>query len=74
VNYVFKPGHRIMVQVQSTLFPLYDRNPQSYVQNIFFAQPSDFQKATVSIEHGSSGASAVLLPVVDSSTAIKSIK
>ena len=71
VNYVFKPGHRIMVQIQSTLFPLYDRNPQTYVQNIFFAQPSDYQKAIVSIEHGSSGASAVLLPVVQTSTATK---
>jgi putative CocE/NonD family hydrolase len=71
VNYVFKPGHRIMVQIQSTLFPLYDRNPQTYVQNIFFAQPSDYKKATVSIEHGPSGASAVLLPVVDASTAMK---
>jgi uncharacterized protein len=69
VNYVFKPGHRIMVQVQSTLFPLYDRNPQKYVPNIFFAQPSDFEKATVSIERGPAGASAVLLPVVQSSTA-----
>ena len=71
MNYVFKPGHRIMVQIQSSWFPLYDRNPQTYVKNIFFAQPSDFRKATVSIEHGSSGASAVLLPVVPASTAIK---
>ena len=68
-NYVFKPGHRIMVQVQSSLFPLYDRNPQTYVPNIFFAKPADFQKATISIEHGPSGASAVLLPVVPASTA-----
>ena len=71
VNYVFKPGHRIMVQIQSSWFPLYDRNPQTYVKNIFFAQPSDFRKATVSIEHGSSGASAVLLPVVQASTAME---
>jgi len=71
MNYVFKPGHRIMVQIQSSLFPLYDRNPQSYVQNIFFAKPADYQKATVSIEHGPSGASAVLLPVVQASTAMK---
>ena len=71
MNYVFKPGHRIMVQIQSSWFPLYDRNPQSYVKNIFYAQSSDFKKATVSIEHGSSGASAVLLPMVQASTAIK---
>jgi predicted acyl esterase len=71
MNYVFKPGHRIMVQIQSSWFPLYDRNPQTYVKNIFFAQPSDFRKATVSVEHGSNGASAVLLPVVQASTAMK---
>jgi putative CocE/NonD family hydrolase len=68
-NYTFRPGHRIMVQVQSTLFPLYDRNPQTWVSNIFFAKPGDFQKATVSIVRGSAGASAVLLPVVKVSTA-----
>ena len=64
VNYVFKPGHRIMVQIQSTLFPLYDRNPQTYVPNILFAKPSDYRKATITIEHGADGKSAVLLPVV----------
>ncbi len=63
-NYEFRPGHRIMVQIQSSLFPLYDRNPQSYVPNILFAKPSDYRKATVTIEHGASGRSAVLLPVV----------
>lgn len=70
VNYTFMPGHRIMVQVQSSLFPLYDRNPQTYVPNIFFAGPDDYRPATVSIEHGAEGASAVLLPIVPSSTAI----
>jgi uncharacterized protein len=70
MNYTFKPGHRIMVQIQSSLFPLYDRNPQTYVRNIFFAQPEDYKKTTISIEHGSGGASAVLLPVVPHSTAI----
>lgn len=71
VNYVFKPGHRIMVQIQSTLFPLYDRNPQTYVQNIFYAESADFRKAAVSIEHGSPGNSAVLLPIVQASTAME---
>jgi len=71
MNYVFKPGHRIMVQIQSSLFPLYDRNPQTFVPNIFFAKPSDYQKETISIEHGPSGASSVLLPVVPASTAMK---
>ena len=64
VNHVFLPGHRIMVQVQSSLFPLYDRNPQTYVPNIFLARPGDYKAATVTIEHGAAGASAVLLPVV----------
>jgi putative CocE/NonD family hydrolase len=71
MNYVFKPGHRIMVQIQSTLFPLYDRNPQTFVPNIFFAKPADYRKATVSIARGTAGGSAVLLPVVKTSAAIK---
>jgi predicted acyl esterase len=42
----FQKGHRLMVQIQSTWFPLVDRNPQKYVPNIYFAAPDDFQKAT----------------------------
>jgi predicted acyl esterase len=53
-----------MVQIQSSLFPLYDRNPQTYVPNIFFAKPEDFRAATITVEHGPQGASAVLLPIV----------
>ena len=64
VNHVFRPGHRIMVQVQSTLFPLYDRNPQRFVPNIFFAKPDDYRQATVTLERGGANASAVHLPVV----------
>ena len=52
-NHVFLPGHRIMVQVQSSWFPLYDRNPQTFVRNIFFAQPDDYKKATQRIYHDS---------------------
>jgi uncharacterized protein len=63
VNHVFQPGHRIMVQIQSTLFPLYDRNPQKYVPNIFLAQKQDYQKATVTLGLGSDAASAVWLPI-----------
>jgi hypothetical protein len=48
-DHVFKKGHRIMVQVQSTWFPLYDRNPQKFVPNIFQATASDYQKATQKI-------------------------
>jgi putative CocE/NonD family hydrolase len=59
-NHVFLPGHRIMVQVQSSWFPLYDRNPQTFVPNILLAQPGDYHKATQRIYHDS----YVSLPVV----------
>ena len=59
VDHVFLPGHRIMVQVQSSLCPLYDRNPQSYVPNIFNARPEDYRIATLSIYHGAATASSV---------------
>ena len=64
VNHVFQPGHRMMVQVQSSQFPLYDRNPQTYVPNIFLAKKEDYRKATVTLERGGAQASAVWLPVV----------
>src|SRR6476620_7867243 len=64
VNHVFLPGHRIMVQVQSSLFPVYDRNPQTFVPNIFYAKPGDYRKATQSIYSGGGTASAVYLPIV----------
>ena len=53
-----------MIQVQSSLFPLYDRNPQTYVENIFNARPMDYQRATESVYRGATTASSVLLPVV----------
>jgi len=59
-NHVFLPGHRIMVQIQSSWFPLYDRNPQTFVQNIFHAQPADYKKATQRIYHDS----YIALPLV----------
>jgi putative CocE/NonD family hydrolase len=62
-NHVFLPGHRIMVQVQSTWFPLYDRNPQTFVPNIFFAKPGDYVKATQRIYHAAGNASFIDLPV-----------
>jgi putative CocE/NonD family hydrolase len=65
VDHVFLKGHKIMVQVQSTLFPLYDRNPQTYVPNIFFAKPGDYKKATQSIQRSAKGSSSVILPVVE---------
>ena len=62
-NHVFLPGHKIMVQVQSSWFPLYDRNPQTFVPNIFFAKPEDYKKATQRIYHAAGEASYVELPV-----------
>ena len=53
-----------MVQVQSSLFPLYDRNPQTFVPNIFDAKPGDYRKALQSVYRGGATPSAVLLPVV----------
>jgi uncharacterized protein len=64
VNHVFQPGHRVMVQVQSSLFPLYDRNPQTFVPNIFDAKPGDYQKATQRVWHTPDEASFISLPVV----------
>ena len=63
VNHVFKPGHRMMVQVQSSWFPLYDRNPQTFVPNIFLAQPADYVKATQRIYHAPGAQSFIELPV-----------
>ena len=63
-NHVFLPGHRLMVQIQSAWFPLYDRNPQVFVPNIFFAQPQDYKKATERIYRAATQASYVELPLV----------
>jgi putative CocE/NonD family hydrolase len=63
-HHVFLPGHRIMVQVQSAWFPLYDRNPQSFVPNIFFAKPADYIKAKQRVYHSQDKASFIELPVV----------
>jgi uncharacterized protein len=63
-NHVFKKGHRIMVQVQSTWFPLYDRNPQKFVPNIFEAQASDFQIATQHIYRSKAHPSSVEISVL----------
>jgi putative CocE/NonD family hydrolase len=65
-NHVFLPGHRLMVQVQSSWFPLYDRNPQTYVSNIFLAKPADYQKASIKVFTAGESASFVELPVVKS--------
>lgn len=64
-NHVFLPGHRLMVQVQSSWFPLYDRNPQTFVPSIFWAKPEDFRKATQRIYHAPNHGSFIELPLAE---------
>ena len=64
-NHVFLPGHRLMVQVQSSWFPLYDRNPQTFVPNIFLAKPDDYRKATQRVFHSAKHPSYISLPVAE---------
>jgi len=63
-NHVFLPGHRIMVQVQSSWFPLYDRNPQTFVPNIFWAKPEDYRRAIQRVYHTVDHGSFIELPLV----------
>ena len=65
VDHTFLPGHRIKVVVQSSLYPVYDRNPQTFVPNIFDAKPGDYAKATQSVYYGAQTPSAVVLPVAE---------
>jgi hypothetical protein len=63
-NHVFLPGHRIMVQVQSSWFPLYDRNPQTFVPSIFRAKPADYRKAVQRVHHAPGKTSFIEMPLV----------
>jgi putative CocE/NonD family hydrolase len=72
-NHVFKKGHRIMVQVQSTWFPLYDRNPQKFVPNIFEAKDSDYQKATQRIYRSKRFPSSVEVSVLPTAPAAAAV-
>ena len=63
-NHVFKKGHRIMVQIQSSWFPVYDRNPQTFVPNVFLAKPADYQKQTMTVLHDAAHASRIDLPLI----------
>ena len=65
VLHTFKKGHRIMVQVQSTMFPLLDRNPQTFVENIYKAKASDFVKATHRVYHSNQHSSGLQVQVID---------
>jgi putative CocE/NonD family hydrolase len=63
VAHTFKKGHRLMIQIQSSWFPLADRNPQKFL-NIYEANDSDFQKATIRIYHDATNSSNIVLPVL----------
>jgi putative CocE/NonD family hydrolase len=63
-NYAFLKGHRIMVQVQSTWFPIIDRNPQTFVPNIFLAKTNDFQARTHRVYRSARYPSHVVIPMV----------
>jgi putative CocE/NonD family hydrolase len=67
VNHVLKPGHRLMVQVQSSWFPLYDRNPQTFVPNIFFAQAGDYRAATHTVLRSPAAPTSITLNVAPAS-------
>jgi predicted acyl esterase len=62
-NHTFRRGHRIMVHVQSSWFPVYDRNPQTFVPNIARAKEEDFRRATQRIYHNGKTASFIELPI-----------
>jgi putative CocE/NonD family hydrolase len=64
VDHVFKAGHTVMVEIQSTWFPLYDRNPQKYVPNIMKAKLSDFRKARITVYSGPGHESSLQVPVI----------
>jgi predicted acyl esterase len=63
VAHTFKKGHRLMIQIQSSWFPLADRNPQKFM-NIYEANENDFQKATIRIYHDATNSSSVILPII----------
>ena len=65
VDHVFKAGHTLLVEIQSSWFPLYDRNPQSFVPNIMTAKPADYQLATITLYSGPGRDSSLELPVVN---------
>ena len=65
INHVFLKGHRLMIQIQSSWFPIIDRNPQTFVPNIFQAKDSDFKKATQTIFRSARYATYLELPVMD---------
>jgi len=73
-DHAFLKGHRIMVQVQSTWFPIIDRNPQKFVPSIFKATGADYVKATQRIFRSTTAPSSILLPIVTSADAARTIQ
>ena len=71
VDHVFKAGHTIVVQVQSTWFPLYDRNPQTYVQNIMTAKPADYKPASITIYSDKEHDSNLQVPLMNQCDAVE---
>ena len=65
VNHTFLRDHRLLVQIQSSWFPVYDRNPQTFVESIAWAKPGDFRLATHVIHHTRGAASFLELPVTN---------
>ena len=65
VDHVFKAGHTVLVEIQSTWFPLYDRNPQTFVPNIMTARPDDYKPATITIYSGPEHDSTLQLPLMN---------
>jgi predicted acyl esterase len=65
VDHVFKAGHTVMVEVESTWFPLYDRNPQTFVPNIMTANPKDYKPATISIYSDAEHQSSLQVPLMN---------
>jgi predicted acyl esterase len=63
VAHTFKTGHKVMIQIQSSWFPLVDRNPQKFV-DIYHATDADFQKASIRIYHNNNASSKIVLPVL----------
>ena len=64
IAHTFKKGHRIMIQLQSSWFPLADRNPQKFI-DIYHAKDADFQKSTIHIYHDKNNSSKIVLPVLE---------
>ena len=65
VDHVFRAGHTVMVEIQSTWFPLYDRNPQNFIENIMKAKPGNFKTATITVYSGPGHESRLMVPVMN---------